>query len=96
MYKKIELREDLLGVLVSQNLRPREQCISARNRANRVLGFIARSVCNRSAVVILGPDSSNYLPDKKLIYIVVNRPANINTGKVVFTKHLPGQIIRHL
>ena len=42
-----------LGVLVSQDQRPREQCISARNRANRVLGFITRSVNNRSAYVIL-------------------------------------------
>ena len=42
-----------LGVLVSQDLRPREQCISAKNRADRVLGFITRSVSNRSADVIL-------------------------------------------
>ena len=42
-----------LGVLVSQDLRPREQCISAGNRANMVLGFITRSVSNRSADVIL-------------------------------------------
>ena len=42
-----------LGLLVSQNLRPREQCISARNRANRVLDFITRSVSNRSVDVIL-------------------------------------------
>ena len=40
-------------MLVSQNLRPREQCISARNRANRVLGLILRSMCNRSKYVIL-------------------------------------------
>ena len=42
-----------LGVLVSHDLRPRQQCISARNRANRVLGFIAWSVSNRSPEVIL-------------------------------------------
>ena len=42
-----------LVVLVSHDLRPREQCISARNRANRVLGFIKRSVTNRTADVIL-------------------------------------------
>ena len=36
-------------MLVSQNLRPRKHCISARNTANRVLGFITRSVNNRSA-----------------------------------------------
>ena len=40
-------------MLVSQNLRPREQCISARNRANKVLGLILRSMCNRSKYVIL-------------------------------------------
>ena len=42
-----------LGVLVSSDLRPRAQCVQARNRANRVLGFISRSVSNRSADVIL-------------------------------------------
>ena len=42
-----------LGVIVSQDLRPREQCISARNKANRILGFIARSVTNKTAEVIL-------------------------------------------
>ena len=44
-----------LEVLLSQDLRPREQCISAKNRANRVLGFITKSVSNRSADVILRP-----------------------------------------
>ena len=42
-----------LGVLINQDLRPREQCIRARNRANRVLGSIAWSVSNRSADVII-------------------------------------------
>ena len=42
-----------LGVIVSNNLRPREQCISAANRANRVLGFIKRTVTNRTKDVIL-------------------------------------------
>ena len=42
-----------LEVLVSQDLKPREKYISARNRANRVLDFITRSVSNRSADVIL-------------------------------------------
>ena len=42
-----------LGVIVSQDLRPREQCVNARNRANRVLGFIARSVTNKTVEVIL-------------------------------------------
>ena len=40
-------------MLASQNLNPREHCISARNRANRVLGCIAWRVCNRSTDVIL-------------------------------------------
>ena len=39
--------------MVNQNLRSREQCINATNRTNRVLGFITRSVSNRSADVIL-------------------------------------------
>ena len=38
---------------MSQDLRPRKQCISGRNRANRVLGFITRSVSNRSIDGIL-------------------------------------------
>ena len=49
---KSNLEKDL-GVLVSQYLRPREQRISDRNRANRVLDFITRSVSNRSADVLL-------------------------------------------
>ena len=35
------------------DLHPRKQCIEVRNRANRVLGFIARSVKSRSAEAIL-------------------------------------------
>ena len=42
-----------LDVQVSSDLRPRKQCIEARNRANRLLGFIARSIKSRSAEVIL-------------------------------------------
>ena len=42
-----------LGVLVSPDLKFRKQCISARSRANRVLGFIARTVTNKSAEMIL-------------------------------------------
>ena len=42
-----------VGRHITGNLKPREQCISAKNRANRVLGFITRSVSNRSADVIL-------------------------------------------
>ncbi len=33
-----------LGVLVKADLKLREQCISARNKANRVLGFINRTI----------------------------------------------------
>ena len=40
-------------MFLNQGLRPREQCVSVRNRANRVLSFITRSVSNRSANVIL-------------------------------------------
>ena len=42
-----------LGVQVSSDLRPREQCVIARNKANKILGFISRSVTNRSSEVIL-------------------------------------------
>ena len=41
-----------LGVQVSSDLRPRKQYTEARNRANRVLGFIGRSIKSRSAEVI--------------------------------------------
>ena len=40
-------------MLINRDLRPREQCISARNRANRILGFISRTVTNRTSEVIL-------------------------------------------
>ncbi len=39
-----------LGMLVNSDLKLREQCISARNKANKVLGFINRTVTNRSAM----------------------------------------------
>ena len=42
-----------LGVLVSPDLRPRKQCVNVRNKANRVLGFISRSVSNKRAEVLL-------------------------------------------
>ena len=42
-----------LGVIVSGDLKPREQCIAVRNKANRILGFITRSVSNRTKEVIL-------------------------------------------
>ena len=38
-----------LGVQVSSDLRPREQYIIARNKANKILGFIGRSVTNRNS-----------------------------------------------
>ena len=38
---------------MSQDLGPREQCISARDRDDRILGFISRSESNRAAAVIL-------------------------------------------
>ena len=41
------------GVLLSQDLRPREQCISARNRANRILCFVVISLSNGSVDVTL-------------------------------------------
>ena len=31
-----------LGVQISSDLHPREQCIIARNRTNKILGFISR------------------------------------------------------
>ena len=37
-----------LGVQVNSDLRPRQQCILARNRANKILGFIGRCVTNRT------------------------------------------------
>lgn len=51
--RKLNSERDL-GFLISQNLRPREQCINARNKANRILGFISRTVTNGTAEVILG------------------------------------------
>ena len=50
--RKLNSERDL-GVIISQDLRPREQCINARNKANRILGFISRTVTNRTSEVIL-------------------------------------------
>ena len=47
------LCEKDLGVFVSSNLKPEENCIAVRNKANRILGFISRSVSNRTEDVIL-------------------------------------------
>ena len=52
MLKRSECERDL-GIQVSSDLRPRKQYIEARNRANGLLGFIARSIKSRSAEVIL-------------------------------------------
>ena len=38
-----------LGVLVSSDLKPSNHCRYARNKANRILVFISRSVSNRTA-----------------------------------------------
>ncbi len=38
---------------MNSDLKPREQCISVKNKANRVLSFINGTVTNRSADVIL-------------------------------------------
>ncbi len=37
------------GVLLNSDLKLRKHCISARNKANRVLDFLNRTVTNRSA-----------------------------------------------
>ena len=42
-----------LGVQVSGDLRPRQQCILTRNRANKILGCIGRCLTNRTPEVIL-------------------------------------------
>lgn len=44
----------MVGVLISSDLRPRNRCIRAKSRINRVLCFIARRFSNRRADVILG------------------------------------------
>ena len=42
-----------LGVMISRNLKPSKQCVFARNKANKVLGFIQRSVSYKTSEVIL-------------------------------------------
>ena len=42
-----------LRVQISNDLRPREQCIIARNRANKILGFISIGMTNKNSKVIL-------------------------------------------
>ena len=42
-----------LGVIASSDLRLRKQCIDARNKANRVLGFNFRRIKSRSPEAIL-------------------------------------------
>ena len=41
-----------LGVQISSDLRPKEERIIARNRANKIMGFIGRCVTNRSSEVV--------------------------------------------
>lgn len=53
-----EIEKDL-GIIIDKNLKVSKQCLEARNRANRVLGFIARNVDYKSIEVI-----------KKTIYII--------------------------
>ena len=48
--QEIRLRKEFRG---NGQLRPRKQCIGARNRAIWVLGFIARSVKSKNAEFIL-------------------------------------------
>ena len=52
MLNRSECEMDL-SVQVSSDFRPRKQCDEARNQTNRLLGFIARSIKNRSAEIIL-------------------------------------------
>ena len=52
MLNRSECERDL-GVQVSSDLCSRKQCIEARNRDNRLLGFITGSIKSRSAEVIL-------------------------------------------
>ncbi len=42
-----------LGVMISKNLKQKDQCINVRNKANRTLGFINRSVSNKTPGVVL-------------------------------------------
>ena len=44
---------DISKLNSEEDLRPREQCISAGNRANSVLGFITMRIRNKSVDVIL-------------------------------------------
>ena len=52
MLNRSECERDL-GVQVTSDLRPRKQCIEARNGANRLLGSITRSIKSRNTEVIL-------------------------------------------
>ncbi|KAF7673863.1 hypothetical protein TCON_2746, partial [Astathelohania contejeani] len=49
---KSDCKKDL-RVMISRNLKPKTQCISVRNKVNRVLGFISRSISNKTLNVIL-------------------------------------------
>ena len=45
-------RERDLGIIVDKNFNFNEQCLEARNRANKILGFINRNVSYKSKSVI--------------------------------------------
>ena len=49
----VEEYEKDLGVIIDSSLKFSKQCVEARNRANRVLGFIKRNVSYKSKEVIL-------------------------------------------
>ena len=51
-----------LGVIIDSKLKFKEQCIAARNRANRVLGFIKRNVSYKSKFVIMSLYNSYVRP----------------------------------
>lgn len=42
-----------LRLVVNKDLKPRQQSIARRNKVNNMLGFISRSVSNKTEVVIL-------------------------------------------
>jgi hypothetical protein len=41
-----------LGVIISNNLKPSQQCITAAKKANRVLGMVYRNINNKSPRVM--------------------------------------------
>ena len=45
-------QEKDLGVVISSNLKVADQCLEARNKANKMLGIISRNVVYKSKEVI--------------------------------------------